>query len=279
MKKFLCVFLAVLFVAFSFTGCKGNKNDEQKDATVAIASLNDLNGKKVAVQNDTTSDYFAQTLLDKGEIKFEILRYEKIIQCYDDMALKRVDAILVDEVVAAAYMDVSKVVWSNTEGEPIGICIKKGNDDFAAIVEKLIDTFYFDGTIATIANKYFGRNVTEGVRTVTAAPELDLSKLKTLNEGVLKVGMEVGYPPMEYVDTDGITPIGFDVELAGKIAEKLGLKLEIVNTAWDGIFAALDNSEFDMIMSSVSITPERQEKFILTEPYISNKIVLVVPGP
>lgn len=279
MKKFLCVFLAVLFVAFSFTGCKGNKNDEQKEATVAIASLNDLNGKKVAVQNDTTSDYFAQALLDKGEIKFEILRYEKIIQCYDDMALKRVDAILVDEVVAAAYMDVSKVVWSNTEGEPIGICIKKGNDDFAAIVEDVVDTFYFDGTIATIANKYFGRNVTEGVRTVTAAPELDLSKLKTLNEGVLKVGMEVGYPPMEYVDTDGITPIGFDVELAGKIAEKLGLKLEIVNTAWDGIFAALDNSEFDMIMSSVSITPERQEKFILTEPYISNKIVLVVPGP
>jgi ABC-type amino acid transport substrate-binding protein len=148
----------------------------------------------------------------------------------------------------------------------------------AAIVEATVDTFYFDGTIATIATTYFGDNVTEGVRTVDAMPEMDLTNLTTIEDGVLKVGMEVGYPPMEYLDDDGLTEIGFDVELAQKMAEKLGLELEIVNTAWDGIFAALEKGEFDMIMSSVSITPERQEKFILTAPYISNKIVLAVPN-
>lgn len=156
----------------------------------------------------------------------------------------------------------------------MGLCIKKGNEDLTAIVEKAIDTLYFDGTVGTIATKYFKSNVTEGVRTVAVKPVLDLSKLKTIKDGTLKVGMEVGYPPMEYLDKDGITYIGFDVELAGKLAEVLGLKLEIVNTAWDGIFASLDKGEFDLIMSSVSITPDRLKAFSLTEPYISNRLVL-----
>lgn len=277
MKKLLCVLLVSLLIGLTFVGCTPKDDDTTTTTPTAITSLADLGGKKVAVQTATTSDDFAKAILAEGEVSFEILRYEKVTQCYDELKLGRVDAILVDEVVAAAYMDVSKVVWTNDEGEPMGICIKKGNDDLAAIIEKAIDTLYYDGTVATIATKYFGNNVTEGVRTVTEKPELDLSALKTIKDGILMVGMEVGYPPMEYLDDDGLTPIGFDVELSAKIGELLGVEVELVNTAWDGIFAALDKGEFDLIMSSVSITPDRQEKFILTEPYISNKIVLVVP--
>jgi len=140
------------------------------NSTTGITDLSTLAGKKVAVQTATTSDDFAKAILAKGEVSFEILRYEKVTQCYDELKLGRVDAILVDEVVAAAYVDDSKVVWRNDEGEPMGICIKKGNDELAKIVEKAIDTFYFDGTIATIATKYFGSNVTEGVRVVAEKP-------------------------------------------------------------------------------------------------------------
>jgi polar amino acid transport system substrate-binding protein len=146
-----------------------------KNSTTGITDIASLNGKKVAVQNATTSDDFAKDLLTKGST-FEINRYEKVTQCYDELALGRVDAILVDEVVAAAYLDVSNIIWRNSEGEPMGICLKKGNDALAAIVEKSIDTFYFDGTIATIATKYFGSNVTQGVRTVTTKPVIDLTK-------------------------------------------------------------------------------------------------------
>jgi polar amino acid transport system substrate-binding protein len=141
-----------------------------------ITGLADLAGKNVAVQQATTADDLAKKLIADGAT-FEVQRYEKVTQCYDELKLGRVDAILVDEVVAANYTDVSKIVWKNTEGEPMGICLKKGNDDLAAIVEKAIDTFYYDGTIATIATKYFSSNVTEGVRTVATKPVLDLSKL------------------------------------------------------------------------------------------------------
>ncbi len=97
----------------------------------------------------------------------------------------------------------------------------------------------------------------------------------TLKEGVLQVGLEIGYPPMEYLAEDGVTPIGFDVDVATELAARLNLKLELVDTAWDGIFASLDSSRYDVIISSVSITPDRQENYNLTKPYIANKLVLV----
>lgn len=98
----------------------------------------------------------------------------------------------------------------------------------------------------------------------------------TLKDGVLMVGMEIGYPPFEYFDTDGKTPIGFDVQLANALAGKLGLKVEIVDTAWDGIFAGVDTSKYDCIMSAVTLTSERAEKFNFTKPYIGNAQALVL---
>lgn len=97
----------------------------------------------------------------------------------------------------------------------------------------------------------------------------------TIEDGVLRIGMEIGYPPMEYYDDDGTTPIGFDVAVGSAIAEKLGLQAEFVDTAWDGIFASLDTNKNDCLISAVSITPDREENYNLTKAYISNKLVLI----
>ena len=114
-----------------------------------------------------------------------------------------------------------------------------------------------------------------GEKDKTTKSATEESDSLTLTEGKLKVGMEIGYPPMEYLDQDGVTPIGFDVEVANEISKKLGLELKIVDTAWDGIFTSLDSNRYDCIISAVSITDERKEKYNLTEPYIANKLVLV----
>jgi polar amino acid transport system substrate-binding protein len=99
----------------------------------------------------------------------------------------------------------------------------------------------------------------------------------TIAKGVLKVGMEIGYPPMEYFDTDGTTPIGFDVRLANALAAKLGFKVELIDTAWDGIFAGVDTGKYDCIISTVTITDERLAKFNFLKPYIVNAQALVLP--
>jgi polar amino acid transport system substrate-binding protein len=98
----------------------------------------------------------------------------------------------------------------------------------------------------------------------------------TIKDGVLMIGMEIGYPPMEYYDADGRTPIGFDVQMGRAIAQKMGLQVEFVDTGWDGIFASVDTQRFDCIMSSVTITPARLEAHNFSRPYIANTLAMVV---
>jgi polar amino acid transport system substrate-binding protein len=98
----------------------------------------------------------------------------------------------------------------------------------------------------------------------------------TIKQGVLSVGMEIGYPPMEYYDTDGKTPIGFDVSMGKAIAEKMGLKVEFVDTAWDGIFAGVNTGKYDCIMSSVTINDARVAAHNFSKPYVANALAMVL---
>ncbi|MGE4319049.1 MAG: transporter substrate-binding domain-containing protein [Deferribacterales bacterium] len=90
---------------------------------------------------------------------------------------------------------------------------------------------------------------------------------KILKSGVLRVGMEAGYMPFELKNKNGEI-VGFDVELAKMMAEDMGVKLELVNTAWDGIIPALLTDKFDIIMSGMTITPQRNLQVNFCEPYI-----------
>ncbi|MBR5760717.1 MAG: transporter substrate-binding domain-containing protein [Lachnospiraceae bacterium] len=97
----------------------------------------------------------------------------------------------------------------------------------------------------------------------------DLTGVKLLNDGVLCVGEEVGYPPFEDFAEDGTTPIGFDVDIINEIARRLGLKVNIINTSFDGIFAGIGNN-YDVVCSACTITDKRKQSMLFSTPYISN---------
>ena len=114
----------------------------------------------------------------------------------------------------------------------------------------------------------------------TAAPEavastVDMSAVKLLQDGTLTIGMEIGYPPFEDFAEDGTTPIGYDVDFAKALGEKLGLPVNFVNTAWDGIFQGI-GVNYDCVISAVTITDERKESMLFSEPYINNYQAVVV---
>ncbi len=104
---------------------------------------------------------------------------------------------------------------------------------------------------------------------------IDLSGVKLMQDGVLNVGMEIGYPPFEDFAEDGTTPIGYDVDFANALGEKLGLTINFVNTAWDGIFQGIDVN-YDCVISAVTITETRKETMLFSEPYINNYQAVVV---
>ncbi len=88
-----------------------------------------------------------------------------------------------------------------------------------------------------------------------------------LERGVLRVGMEPGYMPFEMTNKKGEI-IGFDVDMAKAMAKAMGVELELVSTAWDGIIPALITKKFDIIMSGMTLTQERNMKISFADPYI-----------
>ena len=100
------------------------------------------------------------------------------------------------------------------------------------------------------------------VGTATAGALEDIQK-----RGALRVGMEPGYMPFELTNQKGEI-IGFDVDMATRMAKAMGVKLELVSTAWDGIIPALLTKKFDILMSGMTLTQERNMQINFAEPYI-----------
>ncbi|MBN2878738.1 MAG: amino acid ABC transporter substrate-binding protein [Clostridia bacterium] len=99
-----------------------------------------------------------------------------------------------------------------------------------------------------------------------------------LTNNTLYVGVDDTYPPMEYVDENG-NLVGFDIDFAKALAEELGVNIEFKSTAWDGIFANLSARQYDVIISSVSMTTDRMETMNFSTPYLANgQVIMVSPA-
>ncbi len=83
---------------------------------------------------------------------------------------------------------------------------------------------------------------------------------------VIKVGSDTTYPPHEFIKDGKV--VGFDVDVIDEICKRINCKPQWITTAWDGIFGALANGQFDIVMSGVTITEERDKIVDFSEPYI-----------
>jgi len=96
--------------------------------------------------------------------------------------------------------------------------------------------------------------------------------------GTLSVGSELTYPPKEFVDTATGKPTGFDIDLITAMADRMGLKTNIVSTRFDTIIDDLNNKRFDVIISGMHVTPEREQKVDFIKYVRSGENLLVSKG-
>lgn len=94
------------------------------------------------------------------------------------------------------------------------------------------------------------------------------------SSGKIMIGVDDTYPPMEYRDSKNAL-VGFDVDFGNAIGKKLGVTIQWVSTAWDGIIPSLQSDKFDMILSSMSITDERKKEVGFSDPYIEGGPVII----
>ena len=106
------------------------------------------------------------------------------------------------------------------------------------------------------------------------------------SNNVLRVGMECNYAPFNWTTTsEGENTVaindvdfadGFDVVIASRLAEEMGMEVEIVKLDWDSLIPALQHDQIDAVIAGMTDTEERRESVDFTTPYyVSEEVVIV----
>ena len=87
------------------------------------------------------------------------------------------------------------------------------------------------------------------------------------SDGVITVGSDTTYPPAEFIGEDGSTIVGFDVDLFGLVAQKLGLEAKFETSPFDSLIAGVGSGKYEAGVSSFTINPEREAQATMVSYY------------
>jgi polar amino acid transport system substrate-binding protein len=116
----------------------------------------------------------------------------------------------------------------------------------------------------------------------TSAPSAKIVATAPANQlitaGTLTICSDLPYPPQEYYDADGTTPIGSDIDIAREIAARMGLTLTVKPTVFDTIIPALTGGSCDIIVSAQTITATREEQVDMIPYFEAGQSFVVLKG-
>lgn len=92
----------------------------------------------------------------------------------------------------------------------------------------------------------------------------------------VSVASDIAYPPFEF-EKDG-EPVGFDIDLMDEIGKRAGFTPEYQNVTFDGIIGGLRNNQYDVVISAMTITPDREKQIDFSDPYFNADQSLLVPS-
>ena len=120
-------------------------------------------------------------------------------------------------------------------------------------------------------------DATEAENNVEAATEADQSLQKVLDSGKLVLGLDATFKPMGYTDENDEV-VGFDIDVAEEVCARMGVKLVKEGINWETKEQDLNAGRIDCIWNGMSVSPSRAEEMNLSEPYMTNSMVFVVPA-
>ncbi len=115
-----------------------------------------------------------------------------------------------------------------------------------------------------------------GIMSGCSTTEKTNDRLSAIKEkGEIVVAMEGTWAPWTYHDENDKL-VGYDVEVATAIAEKLGVKATFVEGEWDGLLAGLDAGRYDIMVNGVTVTEERKQSYDFSSTYAYNRTAVMV---
>lgn len=263
MKKtrILLIIAAILLMGVLASCDSANKKN-------TVFSKDDLSGKKIGVQLGTTGDIYCKDL-EKDGSGTKVERYNKGADAIQSLKNGTIDAVVIDEQPAKAFVDVNKDLKILDEEfviEDYAICISKSNNELTESINNAINELEEEGVLDDIKNNYIGDDKGK-------SPYKTPEGTKYTN-GTLVMATNAFFKPYEYYDNGNI--VGIDVELGTAVADKLGMKLEVKDMEFDSIITAIQSGKADVGISGMTVTEERLKNVNFTVPYTTSMQVIVV---
>ncbi len=273
MKKSIAFLVAMTMVmGMTLTGCGQKPADASSDA--AVESSEEVEALVYAVEAGSAGEAVA---LENG---FTVNSVNTQADALMEVKAGTSDAAIIDLLMAGAmigegtsYPDLTYTDKLTTE--EYGAGCRKGSD-LAAYINAVMAEAYADGSMVEIATTY---GVQESLLEQTgpefvAEAESDVAYIQ--EKGTLLVGI-TEFAPMDYKDENGEW-IGFDADMARKVAEKLGVEVEFVVIDWDAKVMELDSKNIDVVWNGMTLTDAVKEAMETTNAYCNNAQVVVVPA-
>lgn len=105
----------------------------------------------------------------------------------------------------------------------------------------------------------------------------DDSLQKVLDSGEFVLGLDASFPPMGFSDENNEI-VGFDIDVAQAVCDKMGVTLVKQPIVWDAKEQDLESGRIDCVWNGMSISPSRAEAMNLSDPYMENEMIFVVPS-
>ena len=148
--------------------------------------------------------------------------------------------------------------------EDYAFAVKKGNTEFKTSINAILDEMGDDGSLETLINSYFDGTATFTYENKSSSPQT----------GDLVVATNAYFPPFEYFEGNKFK--GVDIEIASKIATKLGKTLFVKDMDFEAIIPSVASGESDIGMAGLTVNDERLKTVDFSLGYYSSYQVITV---
>jgi polar amino acid transport system substrate-binding protein len=250
--------LAALLVAALLTTAAGCGEREK------ISDISQLNGKEFAVPTGTVADKLVLSKIPDAEFKY----FNSVLDAC--MAVKggKADAAAYDEPILkniAAKNSGMVVLPQMLTTDNYGFAVRPDDKELKGVVDGVIGELKSSGRYDSMIKRWLPDR---------GAPQ-PMPEIETGAEGILRFGTSAITEPFSFVDGSQRI-VGLDIEIASLVAQKLNKKLEVVNMDFGAMIPALTAKKVDMIGACITITEERAQKVLFSEPYYIGGIAALV---
>ena len=269
-KRWMKVLALALVAGMALTARGGNDKQDAKQEN---------NGDNAALTYAVEAGSAGEAVAQENQFKYNSVASQA--DALMEVASGTSDAAIIDLLMAGAmigegtsYPDL--VLGDELTTEEYGVGCRKGSD-LASYINAVFAETYADGTMQEIATTYGVQEaLLEQADSEFTASDADSDVAYIQDKGTLIVGI-TEFEPMDYKNENGDW-IGFDADMARKVAEKLGVEVQFVIIDWDNKIMELDSKNIDVVWNGMTLSSETTGAMECTNAYCNNAQVVVVPA-